>query len=342
MKPFLLALSGLLLGASIAAADTPQSVPPSAPNQPTEPLAKSFSWSAARSFLDTVNRNWTDNRQCLACHTNLYYMHARPLLEQADSEAHRSIREFLEDRAQHWDTAKPRWDAEVLTTAFALAGNDAASTGKLHAATKSALDRMWKLQTADGGFNWLKCAWPPMEHDDYYGATIAAVATAIAPEDYAKSPAAQAGLAKLRTYFAKNPAPDLHHRTMLLWASAKLEGLLTEREKQATIAELRKVQRADGGWSLPALGTYKRRDGSANDPTAPSDGYATGLAVMVLRQAGVAANDPGIQRGAAWLKANQRESGRWFTRSLNNDKAHLIANAGSSLAVMALKAVEGK
>jgi squalene-hopene/tetraprenyl-beta-curcumene cyclase len=37
-----------------------------------------------------------------------------------------------------------------------------------------------------------------------------------------------------------------------------------------------------------------------------------------------------------WLKANQRESGRWYTRSLNNDKAHYITNAGTAFCVLAL------
>ena len=50
----------------------------------------------------------------------------------------------------------------------------------------------------------------------------------------------------------------------------------------------------------------------------------TGLAVLVLREAGVPANDPRLQKGIQWLLANQRESGRWWTRSLNTDKAHYI------------------
>ena len=62
-----------------------------------------------------------------------------------------------------------------------------------------------------------------------------------------------------------------------------------------------------GGWSLPSLGTYRRRDKTDNDPNAPSDGYATGLVVLVLRQAGVSADDPAIKKGVAWLKTNQRE-----------------------------------
>jgi squalene-hopene/tetraprenyl-beta-curcumene cyclase len=108
-------------------------------------------------------------------------------------------------------------------------------------------------------------------------------------------------------------------------------------QKSATIQALRKLQHADGGWSLPSLGRWKRRDGTENDPNAASDGYATGMVVFVLRQAGFPAADPAIERGVGWLKANQRASGRWYTRSLNNDKAHYISNAGTAFAVMALK-----
>jgi squalene-hopene/tetraprenyl-beta-curcumene cyclase len=183
-----------------------------------------------------------------------------------------------------------------------------------------------------------------MEHDDYYGATLGALAAGLAPEGYAKSDAAKPGLDKLRGYLAKTPAPDLHHRAMLLWASTKVDGLLAADRQQAIVAELKAAQRADGGWCLPALGQYKRRDEakSPNDPAAPSDGYATGLAVYVLRQAGVPAADPAVAKGAAWLRSNQRESGRWFTRSLNTDQGnrHYIANAGTAFAVLALVACE--
>ena len=45
-----------------------------------------------------------------------------------------------------------------------------------------------------------------------------------------------------------------------------------------------------------------------------------------------------IRRGVAWLKVHQRVSGRWFTRSLNNDKAHYITHAGTGFAALALRA----
>src|SRR5262249_24700171 len=127
---------------------------------------------------------------------------------------------------------------------------------------------------------------------------------------------------------------------MLLWASLKVNGLMSDGLKKATMKELESLQRTDGGWSLPSLGDWVGNDERPNDRTAPSDGYATGLVIYVMRQAGVPADNPPIQRGIAWLKQNQRTSGMWFTRSLNTDRTHFITHAGTAYAVMALKACE--
>ena len=315
-----------------------------APNSPDEPLASRFSAEKAAGFLDAVALDWTEKRQCGACHTNYAYLITRPALKGWPSEAMVEVRTFFEDRVAHWDdadkAAKPRWDAEVVATASALALNDALTTGTLHPASKAALDRIWTLQKADGSWSWLKCGWPPYDHDDYYGAVFAALGVGSAPGGYAASESARAGLDKLRSYLKANPAPDLHHQTFLLWASLKVEGLMTLNARAETVAQLRSLQRPDGGWGLPSLGDWKRLDGSPNAKDSPSDGYATGLVVYVLRQAGVPADDPAARRGADWLRAHQRASGRWFTRSLNHDKAHLIANAGSGFAVLALSVCE--
>ena len=321
------------------AAPAPLDIPTPQPTKPDEPMTKAFSAEKAGEYLDGVGVGWTRDRKCITCHTNMPYLLARPLLP--GDAGWKEVRDFLEKDVESWSNGgKPRGDAYVVATAFALAFNDAQKTGKLHPATKAALDRMWTVQKAGGEWNWLKCDWPPMEHDDYYGATLAALAAGIAPGDYAKTDAAKAGLEKLRAYFKKTPAPDLHHKAMLLWASIKVDGLMTTEEQKKTVAELRAKQRADGGWCLPALGAYKRRDEmkTLNDPDAPSDGYGTGFVVYVLRQAGVGADDAAVKKGVVWLKANQRESGRWYTRSLNNDKAHYITNAGTAFCVLALEA----
>lgn len=337
-RSFRLALLILALGAG-----TSSRAGGLAPASPDEPRAGALSMERAAGYLDEVALGWTRSRQCGTCHTNYAYMIARPSArELGTKDAMEEVRAFFESRAEHWDDAEagagPRWDAEVIATAVTLAINDATTTGKLHPTSRRALDRIWTFQREDGGFSWLKCDWPPYEHDDYYGAAFAALGVGLAPEGYARTEKAAEGLEKLRRYFREHPAPDLHHRSFLLWASLQLDGLMSPDERDATVRDLRSLQREDGGWSLPSLGDWKRRDGTPNPKDGPSDGYATGLVVYVLRQAGTPAQDPAIREGVAWLGGNQRESGRWFTRSLNDDKAHYIANAGTGFAVMALAA----
>ena len=114
---------------------------------------------------------------------------------------------------------------------------------------------------------------------------------------------------------------------------------MDDEEKQAWINDLLSQQKQDGGWSVATLGDWKREDGSEQD-TSSSDGYGTGFVIFVLRQAGVSKTDARIQRGVEWLKANQRVTGRWFSRSLYKDSKHFLSHAGSAFAVMALAVCE--
>jgi squalene-hopene/tetraprenyl-beta-curcumene cyclase len=328
----------LLCGLELSAAElvTSRNLVAPAPNSKEEPLAKRFSMEAAARFLDSASLEWQRSRQCITCHTNAAYLFARPALG-SDAPALKEVRAFAESQVQaQWKRQQPREDAYVVATAAALAFSDAASTRKLHPLTREALDAMWKYQRKDGGWNWLKCNWPPLESDDHYGVTLAALAVGVAPGDYVKTEAAQKGLDNIRRYLKANPPTMLHHKAMLLWVSSYLDGFLTSAEKQATIKELTALQKKDGGWNLATLGKWTRANKEDPQDTESSDGYATGFVIYVLRRAGVPANDTGIQKGIAWLKANQRESGRWFTRSLNRDNKHFITHAGSAFAVLAL------
>ena len=182
------------------------------PNSPDEPIRAKASMASAATFLDSVALDWTRRRKCGTCHTNYPYLVARPVLKEPATAAMTEIRGFFEGRVAHWDDAekeaKPRWDAEVVSTAAALAMNDSATSGKLHPRTCQALDRVWTVQKSDGGFDWLKCGWPPLEHDDYFGAIVAALGVGHVPDGYAETPAALAGVKKLRVYFSKNAAPE--------------------------------------------------------------------------------------------------------------------------------------
>ena len=136
-----------------------------------------------------------------------------------------------------------------------------------------------------------------------------------------------------------------YDRTLLLWASLRLPGVLNaERQKELVDLVLAK-QQADGGWSIRTFGAPEewgagnRAEKLRAEPefaAPPSDGHQTGLAIVVLREAGIPANEPRIQRGVSWLKGNQRASGRWWTRSLNTDSWHFITYSGTVLPLLAL------
>ena len=270
-----------------------------APNSADEPLALNFSLDQAAHFLDSASLDWQRSWQCFTCHTNISYLISRPSLG-ADAPAHREIRRYAEGLISlQWEEVGPRFDAEVVALAAALSLDDAATTRKLHPLTRSALDRMWTVQRESGDWKWpTRCGWPPMESDEHYGVTLAAIAAGSAPDDYAKTEAAQAGLAKIRQFLKSNPPTDLHHKAMVLWASTCVPDLMTADERQVCIKELLAAERPQGGWAFSTLYPWTRADGKTQD-LETSDGYGTGFVVFVLRKAGYRPSGP------AWAAARR-------------------------------------
>ena len=62
------------------------------------------------------------------------------------------------------------------------------------------------------------------------------------------------------------------------------------------------------------------------------------LPYLMLTKAGLKSDNVVIQKGLAWLKKNQRQSGRWYTRSVSRDSRHFLTHAGTAMALMALQA----
>ena len=166
--------------------------------RPDEPLRDEFSLDAAVAFLDNAALTWQSDRQCFACHSNYTFLETRPLVSWK-TPVHDELRASLEELG-----ANPRKVSfrvmEGVMAACVLAQNDALTTGKLHPVTRQALDHMWTLQSEDGGFDWLKSDQPPSEVDDHFGATMAVIGVGMAPDGYVETPAAQAGLARIRQY----------------------------------------------------------------------------------------------------------------------------------------------
>jgi ankyrin repeat protein/mono/diheme cytochrome c family protein len=80
------------------------------------------------------------------------------------------------------------------------------------------------------------------------------------------------------------------------WSNAPKAAI--QRAARALMAE----QRSDGGWSQL--------------PTLASDAYATGEALVALKESGaIAASDPAFKRGVDFLLETQHADGSWFVRS---------------------------
>jgi len=336
-----------LIAASFAAAEEPavltlENVPYAKKIVADEPVRKTFSAEQAARYLDNASLNWQKSRKCATCHTNMPYLMARPALGAAMKDSG-EVRSFFEAYyLVRWEQGKkaPKKPYRPVVVGAALAFNDAQTTGTLSDTTRKTLDLMWTTQGKDGAWNWAKCGWAPMEIDDHYGVTLAALAVGIAPDNYAETEAAKAGLEKVRKYLDNQPAPSLHHRIMIAWASLRIEGLMEKLEREKVLQEMLSKQLVNGGWATPAFlsawKAFKRKDQKPHDLHVP-DAYGTGLALVVAREMGVSAEDPRLQRGVAWLKSNQRESGKWFTRSPTKDSKNYFTNIGCAFAVLGLQ-----
>jgi squalene-hopene/tetraprenyl-beta-curcumene cyclase len=313
---------------------------------------------------------------CVSCHTSVAYAISRPglrsaLAEQGPSTNERKLLDNVIKRVRLWKDVEPFYTdhgykaeesrgTEAVLNALILAAHDAQS-GQLSDDTRTAFDNMWVLQdkTGDkkGAWSWLQFDLEPWEANDsqYYGAALAAVAVGTAPENYRLTPEIQTNLKFLREYLDREYLnQSTINRVVLLWASTKLPGLLEPDQQHSIVDEVLSKQQYDGGWELSSLAypptglglskllrTWIREDGTSQK--RESDGYATGLIVLVLQQAGLERKSPPLTRGTSWLMANQNAAdGSWPSYSLNkrrnpsSDAGRFMSDAATAYAVLAL------
>lgn len=329
---------------------------------------------AAAASLDSRLTWWTKwpsaardhDTFCISCHTALPYALARPALrtmlhETGPSQPEQALLDNVTKRVRMWREVEPFYPdqrnglpktsesrgTESILNALVLATRDS-SAGTLSDDGRAAFANMWALQmrTGDlsGAWPWLNFKYEPWEApaSPSFGAALAALAVGTAPADYASSQNIQDNVRMLRGYVAKHfDQEHLFNRAMLVWASTRLSGLVTPEQRAATVAELVGNQHPDGGWATASLGPWQRVDGTPLDRA--SDGYATGLASLVLEQTGDAAALPNLRRGLDWLASHQDpKTGRWMAVSLNknrdpaSDAGQFMSDAATAYAVLAL------
>jgi squalene-hopene/tetraprenyl-beta-curcumene cyclase len=287
---------------------------------------------------------------CVSCHSLLSFALARPVLRRATgekqpTELETKILAQVKTRVANWDALdtapfqlmydfdepkkKQSRGTESVINALVLSLDDRFRDLKTPSAdAKKALSILWKTQVTEGEHNgsweWLDFRLQPWEGEGgrFLGASMAAIAVGTARESgYAMADAdSQAQLQALRDYLIKNdPSQNLHNRAWMLWASAKLDGLLTHAQTDDLKAQLFAKQQPDGGFSLGGLGKFSRKD--VRDESKTSDGYATGLVLHALQIAGVAKEEAHVEKGLAWLRTHQDRSGAWRAASVNKNRA---------------------
>lgn len=308
--------------------------------------------AAAGRFLDDRLAWWRQwpraerdqGTRCVSCHTSLPHVLAMPALRRQSGSARQSTQEMamfgdVIKRVYLWDEVEPFYPdrtrgvpksaesrgVEGVLNALILATRDQ-ERGYFGPDTRQAFANMWALQMETGpqkgSFTWLNFHLEPFESPTatYWGATLAALAVARAPDDYAAEPAISRQVDALRAYLRTGLADQsLYVRALLLWAGSQLDGVLQPEESQAIVEELCAIQRADGGWSLPSLASWQRTDRSLLPQE--SDGYATAIVALVLREAGVPPTSAPLVKARQWLAAHQdTATGAVSARSINKDR----------------------
>lgn len=317
-----------------------------------EPRVAAFgveSVRAARKYLDDGAHHWVREKSCIACHSTGVYMVERsaltPLLGRPSEEV---LRDFIESVPEE---GKPDQGAiRSVWRSSGLASWDRHVTGKLAGHTDRSLRSTMKLLAEDGSFRTIKQVEIPYITTHFELTVQAARAVVTAPgwlenlrdEDMLER------IARLKKFLAGHEPVNDYELALKLQLAALMPELVPEAVRDAAIAMLWRQQQPDGGWSTRRMSDLMKWhetmdprvvamiQGEPDAASPASDPYMTAFAIILLCEAGAPAGDARIQKGIAWLKANQRVTGRWWMKSLYRDTYHYITYISTAQALRAL------
>lgn len=331
-----------------------------------EPRVKAFgpeSLQAAAKYLETGAVSWARGiRNCVNCHTTGPYLteftawskqfgkpneEVRASFVKALPERVRGVKETDKDGHKYY----PGATSAVWRTA-GLAEWDRHVTGKLSEETQTSLRDMFERQSENGAFVSHGEVEIPHITTDFELSLQAARAITAAPGWLAglKDEELLAGVAKLKEWLRTSPPKNDFDRVLKLQLAHYLPDVVSPSDREAALALLTSKQHADGGWSTRDMSPiddwhYEISEkvlGIINglpDASKPeSDAYMTSLAIVLMRQSNVPATDPRIQKALAWLKREQRESGRWWMDSLYRGNYNYITYIATIEAMKAFEA----
>lgn len=326
-----------------------------------EPRIEAFgpdSVRAARRYLEDGALSWVREKSCVNCHTTGPYLSERPALAPLLGLPNPEIRaDFVdsipEGPAKEAEKNGHRYVAGSWTAiwcALGLAEWDRHVAGKVSPATDRALRQMMSRQSPDGSFVSYGEVEIPHITTDFELSLQAARALAAAPGWVAALEPGETRdrVAKLKEWLRAAPPKNDFDRVLRLQLGHYSPDLVTAAEKEKALALLSSKQHDDGGWSVRDFSavedwhfemseTVVKLLASLPDAADPgSDPYMTALAVVLARQGGSPASDDRIRKAVAWLKREQRVSGRWWMHSLYRGNYHYITYIATAQALKAL------
>ncbi len=374
MKSLFPALLSLLAAGQAASAEEPKPKPKPAfqyesgdirVSLPTadEPRVAAFgpeSVKAAVKYLEEGSICWVREKSCVNCHTTGPYLSERPALIPQLGKVNEEIRadfvgfvpaeikpvkETEKNGHRHYPAA-----FTSVWRSLGLAEWDKHVTRKLSESTEKSLRDMFERQSASGAFVSHGEVEIPHITTDFELTVQAARAITAAPGWLAdlKDATLLTKVEKMKSWLR---APELKNdfdRVLRLQLAHYMPELVTQADRDAALALLSSKQHTDGGWStrdMSALNDwhFEISEFVSNlithlpDAEKPeSDAYMTALAIILMRQSAVPASDERIQRGLAWLKKEQRVSGRWWMQSLYRGNYSYITYIATTQALKAL------
>jgi hypothetical protein len=162
-----------------------------------------------------------------------------------------------------------------------------------------ALARFVKKQQAPTGQWRINSYRPPIESSDFE-VTAVSMRTLQVYAPKGKTVAYDQAVSRAAAWLARAVPASTEDRTFQLlglhWSGAKRDAI------QNAARTLAREQRSDGGW--------------AQIPSLSSDAYATGQALVALRESGAfEASDPVYTRGVRFLLNTQRADGSWLVKT---------------------------
>ncbi len=313
---------------------------------------------AAARYLDDGAVAWMREKSCLACHTPGAYMLDRPALTpwlgKPNEEVHDRFVDGISDEPpaarQAGGIRYPDQSERAVWRAAGLVQWDRHGTGKVSEPTDRALRSMLRQSASHGGWYMPGEVEIPYVTTDFELTLHAARAIVEAPGWLAalKDKDLLERIERMKTFLAETRPRNDYERALRIGLASILPELVPRETREADIAMLWAKQHDDGGWCTRDMSdtrnwrtpmseiSVKLIEGLPDAARPQSDPFMTAQAIILLRESGVPADDPRIQKGIAWLKAEQRVGGWWWMNSLYRGNYNFITYIATARAMRAL------